>query len=60
MITIVNNKPSEEEFLDWRKKDSFMSVKQPLVMFVMIPAIVQIMCLAMMLVSIVLTQVIFK
>jgi hypothetical protein len=37
-----------------------MSVKQPLVMFVMIPTVVQIMCLTMMLASIVLTQVIFK
>ena len=60
MITIVNEKPSEEEFLEWRKKDSFMSVKQPLIMFVMIPTVVQIMCLTMMLASIVLTQVIFK
>jgi hypothetical protein len=60
MITIVNETPSEEEFLEWRKKDSFMSVKQPLVMFVMIPTVVQIMCLTMMLASIVLTQVIFK
>jgi len=60
MITIVNETPSEEEFLEWRKKDSFMSVKQPLIMFVMIPTVVQIMCLTMMLASIVLTQVIFK
>jgi hypothetical protein len=60
MITIVNETPSEEEFLEWRKKDSFMGVKQPLIMFVMIPTVVQIMCLTMMLASIVLTQVIFK
>jgi len=60
MITIVNETPSEEEFLEWRKKDSFMVVKQPLIMFVMIPTVVQIMCLTMMLASIVLTQVIFK
>ncbi|MDG2061044.1 MAG: hypothetical protein P8J93_04410 [SAR86 cluster bacterium] len=60
MITIVNEKASEQEFLDWRNKDSFMNVKQPLIMFVMIPAIVQITCLAMMLGSILLTQVIFN
>ena len=60
MITIVNEKPSEEEFLESRKKDSFMNVKQPLVKFVVIPSIVQIMCLTTMLSSLVLTQVIFN
>ncbi len=50
-----------EEAIEWSKNDFFLSMKfDPLVLFVVIPAIIQIVVLAFMLVSMSVTGIFFE
>jgi hypothetical protein len=52
---------THEEAIEWSKNDFFLSMKfDPLVLFVVIPAIVQIVVLAFMLVSMSVTGIFFE
>jgi hypothetical protein len=58
-IQVRNATP--EEAVEWSQKDYFLSMKfDPLVLFVVIPAIVQIVVLAFMLVSMSVTGIFFE
>ena len=60
MNTQVRNATSEEA-IEWSKNDFFLSMKfDPLVLFVVIPAIIQIVELAFMLVSMSVTGIFFE
>ena len=60
MNTQVRN-ATPEEAIEWSKNDFFLSMKfDPLVLFVVIPAIVQIVVLVFMLVSMSITGIFFE
>ena len=59
MSTQIKN-ATPEEALEWSQTDYFMAMKfDPLVMFVVIPAAIQVIVLAFMLISMMLTGIVF-